>query len=424
MGNATGMLVLGLLATQAGVQAAASSLEFDFKDPKEISAVSLTLDSKLEPIVGYAKGISGSVHFDPANPKATTGSIAVEVASVQFANEGYTATARGYALNGEKYPRILFTLRKVVRVTHPSADVYQALVQADFTCKGITLPLTVPVTASYYPGLAEERTNGKFKGDVLVLRTKFDISRKKLGISEGIPDSMVGDTVQVGVAVVGLHYTPEPKKPQTAPMQALLSPSLRPPDVDAATACAASESQTAPSPQRAQMDQPVDLDITLPEIRTDKQATTRNLAREWAGKPLVLFFFSEQCGVTFRYKQRLQQLQKEFEGKGFTFVGVRCGKREKPDAPLEIAEAQYLKMPFLDDANGALLNLFHVRQSLTFAVIDKTGKLRYRGGFDDNVEEKRVTKPYLRNALRALADGKAVTLKEGRTLGCAILPIE
>lgn len=217
------MLTIGLLAMLTGGRSGASSLPFDYRDPKEISAVSLTLDSKLEPIVGYAKGISGIVHFDPANPKATTGSIAVEVASVQFANEGYTATARGYALNGDKYPRILFTLRKVLRVTRPSAHVYRAQVQADFTCKGITLPLTLPVTASYYPGLAEERTNGKYRGDVLVLRTHFGVSRKKLGISEGIPDSMVGDIVQVGVAVVGLCYAPGEKKPETAPEKSAAS---------------------------------------------------------------------------------------------------------------------------------------------------------------------------------------------------------
>ena len=211
------MPLLGIVvALIAGERATASGQPFDYKDPKEISAVSLTLDSKLEPIVGYAKGISGTVNFDPANPKATTGKIAVDVASVQFANEGYTATARGYALRGDKYPQIFFTLRKVLNVTQFSPGVYRALVQADFTCKGITLPLTLPVTASYYPGLAEERTNGKYQGDILVLRTKFSVSRKKLGISEGIPDSMVGDAVQVGVAVVGLHYAPNQKKPESA----------------------------------------------------------------------------------------------------------------------------------------------------------------------------------------------------------------
>lgn len=879
-------LILVLLAMLMGVMgrgAFAAALAFDYKDPKEISAVSLTLDSKLEPIVGYARGITGMVHFDPANPQATTGSISVAVSSIQFANEGYTATARGYALNGEKYPQILFNLRQIVRVTRISPAVYQAIVKADFVCKGVTLPLTVPVTASYYPGLAEERTNGKYKGDVLVLRTHFDISRKKLGISQGIPDSLVGDTVQVGVAVVGLHYAPQQANSQPAPTpsanrpankqatpsqtsaQSIALPStariwkmeiedrddptrvdavvdldaqsphltfttaqgeiradhviltggklafhlpdnpqtgaadgsatiendtlwgvlrtktgvlkfharpkrtaddvvkvvnaVTPPSaafrdltieaggaaqtlaermrfhhvpavslarfenyqlvesgafgvadvetgepvsantlfqaggmgsplvnllalrlaaqgrldlnraantylkhakipdnaftrsrkvtvldlINGASGLAqskftgyapdapmptlpellggadASEMQalrvtrvpgtfggegingaileqilvdatgqpfpalmqeniftpfgmthsvctkdpTGPSAQsvalghyatgermldrfhvypevgesglwttagdfarmlcqvqlllddkpnailtasqrgllksvttaswtlglipakdndflpsgwlyhggasygyyanhatsprggngvvvmenrslawqlnneiiravgkkqgwqrtRARLDQPVSLDIALPEIRADREARTLNIAQIGAGKNLILFFFSEQCGVTFRYKQRLQRLQKEFAGKDFVFVGARCGRRENPQSPLTLAETQYLTMPFVDDATGLLVNLFHVRQSLTFAVLDRAGTLRYYGGFDDNVEAKRVTTSYLPNALRALAAGKPIKAKQGRAIGCAILPI-
>jgi len=212
------ILLLGVVAAlSAGQVAGATGVDFDYRDPKEISAVSLTLDSKLEPIVGYAKGISGTIKFDPANPKATTGKIAVAVSSVQFANEGYTATARGYALNGEKYPQIIFTLRKVLSVTKSAPNVYKAMVLADFVCHGVTTPMRVPVTASYFPGLAEERTNGKYKGDVLVIRTAFDVSRTRQGISAGIPINMVGDTIKVGVAVVGIHYADGQKRPVVTP---------------------------------------------------------------------------------------------------------------------------------------------------------------------------------------------------------------
>ena len=214
--------VVFLVCTLAAIRTQADGLTFDYKDPKDISAISLKINSNLEPIVGYAKGISGTVLFDPARPKATTGKIAVDVASVQFANEGYTRTARGYALNGEKYPQILFTLRKVLNVTKTTvvgkttSYVYKALVLADFTCHGVTTPLRTMVTATYFPGRALERTDGKYKGDILILRTDFNVSRTRQGISEGIPGEMVSDTVQVGVAVVGIHYAPGQKNPNEA----------------------------------------------------------------------------------------------------------------------------------------------------------------------------------------------------------------
>jgi polyisoprenoid-binding protein YceI len=205
--------ILGLFVALTVVgRCEAESLVFDYKDPKEISSVSLTLDSPLEPIFGYAKGISGTVRFDPAHPKAATGSISVAVDSVQFANEGYTATARGFALEGQKYPAIRFILKKVLTLTTPAPNVYEGMVQADFVCKGITLPMTVPVKASFFPGKAAERTNGQFEGDVLVLRTHFSVSRTKLGISAGIPANMVADAVEVRVSCVGIHYAPKPVK--------------------------------------------------------------------------------------------------------------------------------------------------------------------------------------------------------------------
>ena len=394
------MLILGVLAMLiANGHSGADASVFDFHDPKSISAISLTIDSMLEPIVGWAKGISGNVNFDSANPKATTGKIAVDVSSVQFANEGYTATARGFALNGAKYPQIFFTLRKVLEVSQPAPNVFKAKVQAEFTCRGITIPLTVPVTASYFPGKAEERTNGQYKGDLLVLRTNFSVSRTQYGISEGIPANLVGDKIEVRVAVVGIRYAPDQKAAE--------------PVAQSSPAAAVSHADGSS----------IILNYTLPEIRADHSRNSLALADWNKNKTRVLFFFSEQCGVTFYYKQRLQQLQRDFESKGFAFLGVRCGRREKPNAPLTLAEARYLNMTFVDDAEGTIASHFQVKQSLTFAVLDRDGTLRYLGGFDDNVTEMRVKKSYLRQALQELAAGKPVTIKTGKAIGCAIIPI-
>jgi CubicO group peptidase (beta-lactamase class C family)/polyisoprenoid-binding protein YceI len=179
---------------------------FDFQDPKKIGSVSLYLDSPLEPIFGSAKGISGTVQFDPEKPLLATGKISVDVSSVEFANAGYTATAQGYALNARKFPQVVLTLRKVVRFKKLSPTRYQGLVDADFLCRGISKPKRLEVTADYFPGRAEERTNGNFKGDLLVVRTKFEVSRSEHGISQGIPSDLVGDSIEVSVAVVGTHY--------------------------------------------------------------------------------------------------------------------------------------------------------------------------------------------------------------------------
>ncbi len=209
--------VLALATVLGGQNPVKREISFDFKDPKEISAISLMIDSKLEPIVGWAKGISGTVRFDPEHPMKTAGDIAVDATTIQFANDGYTATARGFALESKKYPKIEFKLRKVLNVSSPVKSIYQATVLADFKCKGITIPLTLLVKASYFPRMAEERTNGKYKGDVLVIRTNFNISRTKFGISDGIPANLVDDTIGIRVAIVGIHYADKRPDPISKP---------------------------------------------------------------------------------------------------------------------------------------------------------------------------------------------------------------
>lgn len=170
------------------------------------------IDSPIEPIVGYAKGISGTIDFDPVHLELSHGFILVDVSSVQFANEGYTRTAQGYALNGQTYPQLKLVVKSVFNARKIGTNTYRATVLADFICRGISQPKRLDVFASYFPGRAEERTGGNFKGDLLVLRTHFDVSRSAHGISNGIPSEMVDDKIRVDVAVVGTHYAVDPKK--------------------------------------------------------------------------------------------------------------------------------------------------------------------------------------------------------------------
>jgi hypothetical protein len=60
----------------------------------------------------------------------------------------------------------------------------------------------------------------------------------------------------------------------------------------------------------------------------------------------------------------------------------------------------------------------------TFAVIDPKGVLRYRGALDDSLKESRAQKPYLRDAIQAVLEGKEVALKTTRTIGCHMPKVE
>lgn len=219
------VLVLSLCTTKTAVADSANPLVFDFDDPKKTNAVSLTVDASWEPTVGFANGISGTAIFDPTNPRATTGKIVVAVSSVQFPNPGYAQTVRSYALEGEKYPTLSCELKKIVNGKVVKPGVYEGNVEVDFTCRGITKALTIPLTVTYLPGAAKKRSPD-IEGDLLNVRSHFSIRRADFNIAKGVSSELIGDEVEVRVSIVGICRRtppPPPDSPRVAPKEMTLS---------------------------------------------------------------------------------------------------------------------------------------------------------------------------------------------------------
>ena len=99
------------------------------------------------------------------------------------------------------------------------------------------------------------------------------------------------------------------------------------------------------------------------------------------------------------------------------FLGVRCSANDTEQGLCKFAESKNFVMPVLNDANGEMTSYFKVRNTPSFALLDKEGKLRYFGSFDDAPEEAEVTKPYLPNALKSLQGGKTVSVTTTRPFG-------
>ncbi len=194
----TGLLTLGLVSALT-----AAPTSFDFKDPKGVNNVQFHLDSLLEPISGNAKGVTGTVSFDPAAPADTTGKIVIETKSLTVTNNTMTDHLHGERwLNSAANPEITFELAKLSNLktagTTTTADA-----TGKFTLKGVTKEITVPVKITYLADALEKRTKPGNKGDLLVVRAEFTISRKDYGVNPGQMEDKVNDEIAITVAVVG-----------------------------------------------------------------------------------------------------------------------------------------------------------------------------------------------------------------------------
>lgn len=181
----------------------ASATEFDFKDPKNVNAVSFLLDSPLEPIVGIADGFSGTINFDPDAPEKTTGALVISAASVRVSNTRMTEVMQGKKwLDIASHPTISFTFSDVQHVKQLGSGTFELTVSGEFSLKGVTQPMTVPIHLSHAPDKLAKRGPGK-SGDLLLLRSAFSIRRSDYGIMPGKNLDKVADIIEFRLAIAG-----------------------------------------------------------------------------------------------------------------------------------------------------------------------------------------------------------------------------
>lgn len=187
--------------------AVAAPKEYSFKDPKGVNSMSFVLDSLLEPIMGLASGVSGTLTFDPDKPEATKGKIVVEAKSLHLQNQRMEDVLHGDDwIDVERYPDVSFEFKKVDNVKRTPGGAVEMNVTGDFTLKGTTRTITIPVRMTHLPGRMSDRLRGA-QGDLLVVRANFTINRTDYGIKEGMGDETVAHDIEIRASIVGMAPT-------------------------------------------------------------------------------------------------------------------------------------------------------------------------------------------------------------------------
>jgi polyisoprenoid-binding protein YceI len=192
--------VVAVAALTASLFAAPQT--FDFKDPKGVNNAIFKTDAVLESINGAANGISGTVTFDPQNPGATKGKIVVAANSLTVPNKmmnGHLFSPMW--LDVEKYPEITFDVKELKNVK-TTGDTTTADASGTFTLHGVTKEVTVPVKLTYLPDKLGQRVPN-MKGDLLVVRTNFELKRTDFKINPGQGNDKVSDEIDLSLSIAG-----------------------------------------------------------------------------------------------------------------------------------------------------------------------------------------------------------------------------
>jgi polyisoprenoid-binding protein YceI len=194
------VLLLGLTSLAGAAFAAPQT--FDFKDPKGVNNAVFKLDAPLEAVSGNATGISGTVTFDPATPSAAKGKIIVASSSLHVGNpmqQQHLLSDKW--MDAAKYPEISFEAKELKNVK-TNGDTTTAEAIGTFTLKGISKEITVPVKFTYLKDKLGQRVPNQ-KGDLLVIRSNFNIKRSDFGIMPGQMEEKVSDTIDLTLSIAG-----------------------------------------------------------------------------------------------------------------------------------------------------------------------------------------------------------------------------
>ena len=141
---------------------------------------------------------------------------------------------------------------------------------------------------------------------------------------------------------------------------------------------------------------------------------------------LLVMFSCNTCPYVVKNQGRTKELFEYLQSKqiGGIILNSNEGARNNEDsfkAMQKYATEQGYKWYYVLDSNNELADAFGANRTPECYLFNKEGILIYHGAIDDNpADDSKVTRSHLKEAINEMLDGKSVSVKESRSVGCGI----
>jgi len=137
---------------------------------------------------------------------------------------------------------------------------------------------------------------------------------------------------------------------------------------------------------------------------------------------VVLVFLGNHCPVVVAYEDRLIDFVNDYKGKSVKVVGVSVNDLDSDRLPMikKYVKDKGSNYVYGYDESQAIGKAYGNTNTPQFFVLNKDRKIAYMGAMDDNMNEAKVKKTYLRDAVDALLAGKTPEVEETRPVGCGV----
>lgn len=163
----------------------------------------------------------------------------------------------------------------------------------------------------------------------------------------------------------------------------------------------------------------------------DTKGLTQTLA-QYKGKIVVLEWTNPGCPFVMKHydSNNMQTLQKEATADGVVWLSIVSNAEDKEgylnaaDSEKYMAEKGSAATARLLDPSGAIGHLYGAKTTPHMFIIDRNGVLVYTGAIDDNDSFKpdaiKSARNYVREALKALKEGKPIEVSATKPYGCGV----
>ncbi len=170
------------------------------------------------------------------------------------------------------------------------------------------------------------------------------------------------------------------------------------------------------------------LGTALPSFRLVDTVSGRTVAsEELLGRPSVVAFICNHCPYVKHIRAGLAEFGRFCAERGVALVAVSSNDvasypDDAPDKMAAEAMSAGYAFPYLFDETQSVARAFDAACTPEFYVFDATGKLAYRGQFDDSrpKNDVPVTGADVRAALEALLTGGKPSAEQKPSVGCSI----
>ncbi len=164
-------------------------------------------------------------------------------------------------------------------------------------------------------------------------------------------------------------------------------------------------------------------DFTLRDYRGKERSLS-----EYQGHPVVVVFIGSDCPLAKLYAPRLEELYKEFKGKGIGFFAINSNTQDSMTKVGAYARIHKLSYPVLKDPDNAVADSFQAERTPEAFALDGDHVVRYVGRIDDQYglgatsgyAKTKLGARYLANAVEELLAGKKVSVPRTEATGCII----